>query len=121
MTTPGRQIIAGIAGILLLMGCAGAPIGQTVCRHNVLRDLAFLQEKNYEARVAIYRVDLVTSHAQAQALKDGEWYWVDNYYGDVYLSKAPQAKVTGWTFYYSPEEYKEELDQNFQNLRGRVH
>ena len=37
------------------------------------------------------QVDLVTSHAQAQALKDGEWYWWIIIMGCL----PPKLKVTG--------------------------
>lgn len=115
------RIILSLLLCLFSLGCATAPIGQTVCRHNVLRDLAFLQEKQFDARVVIYQVDLITSHAQAQIQKDGEWLWVENHYGDVYLSKTPERKPEGWIVYYTPQEYIAEMGKPTHNLRKKLY
>lgn len=103
------------------VGCFSSPIGQTVCRHDVLRDLAFLHENHFEARVAIYRVDLISSHAQAQIKKGNEWLWVGNWYGDVYLSNTPARKIEGWIIYYTPEEYIEEMGKSPHNLQKKLY
>ena len=115
------RILLPVLLCFFTLGCAAAPIGQTVCRHDVLRDLAFLHEKQFEARVVIYRVNLITAHAQAQVRQDKEWLWVANWYGDVYLSKYPARKMDGLVIYYTPKEYIEEMGKSPPNLWKKLY
>ena len=115
------RILLPVLLCFFTLGCAAAPIGQTVCRHDVLRDLAFLHEQQFESRVVIYRVNLITGHAQVQVRKDEKWMWVKNWDGDVYLSDTPEKKIEGWVIYYTPEDYIEEMGKSPPNLWKKLY
>ena len=85
------------------------------CRVTSIEDALEYQAKGYETRVAIYRTGmdgliaggfLWTHHAQAQALVNGEWKWVD---GKV--QEGPKFSVEGEVILWRVTDYEAYLKQ----------
>ncbi|PKN17335.1 MAG: hypothetical protein CVU71_16260 [Deltaproteobacteria bacterium HGW-Deltaproteobacteria-6] len=105
----GLPYISILLTILLISGCAD----KLVCRHQVLETASMGVEKHLETRISIYKVShpLWDAHAQAQVKVDGEWKWMDDWFGYVILGDEPALTPTGYMLFYSIPEYLEVLRQ----------
>jgi len=106
--------IIGIVGlILLLTGCAGG----LVCRHNVMADAAWAEEKGFEYKIVVYQVPgylsfgIYDAHAQVHTAQG----WIATVFGYPILSENRTYPLTGWEGRYDAEMYMSLMRRNCFN------
>jgi len=99
-----------------ISGCAD----KLVCRHQVLQMASMGIEKHLETRISIYKVShpLWDAHAQAQVKVDGQWKWMNEWFGYVTLDDAPSLAPTGYVLFYSIPEYLDVLRKGTYETGG---
>jgi len=100
-----------------ISGCAD----KLVCRHQVLQMASMGIEKHLETRISIYKVShpLWDAHAQAQVKVDGQWKWMDEWFGYLVLENEPSLAPTGYMLFYSIPEYLEVLRKGSYATGGK--
>ncbi len=124
MRKRARTALIIVALSLLLAGCS------TVCRHDVMRHVVWALEQGYETQVVSYKMTLparlltnpvYTHHVQARAVIGGEWKWLGEAFGTIYLCDDPAYPMGARSYQWTPEEYLAQIRANgLDRLAGMV-
>jgi hypothetical protein len=102
-------LLALLTIVLSISGC----MGQLACRHQALEDASWGIEHNLETRISVYKVNHPQwdAHAQAQVKIGGQWKWMTQWFGYVFVDDEPSQEPTGYILFYSIPGYLEILQK----------
>lgn len=110
------MVLSTILGVFFLTGC----MGELVCRHHALELASMGVEKKLETRISIYKIShpFWEAHAQAQVKVDGQWKWMTDWFGYVFVMDSPSFTPSGYMLFYSIPEYLDVLRKGSYSTGG---